>query len=564
MRGMPVLVLVTMVAVWGCAAVLTETSAPRAAAVATADPLATQVGLDILAAGGNAADAAVAVGLALAVVYPSAGNLGGGGFAVTYDPGAGQATALDFRETAPAAATRDMYLDAEGNAVPDRSRYGHLAVAVPGSVAGMVALHARHGSLPWSDLVSPSITLARDGFAVSEAFAAELNRRAESFARHANTSKLFTKPDGAPWVAGEILAFPSLASTLGRIATEGRDGFYSGPVADAIVEEMQRGQGLITHADLQGYTTRWREVVQFPFRGRVVYSMPPPSSGGLCLALMAGILGASGESLALDTAAGAHRFVEAARRAYADRATHLGDGDFYDVPRAWMLSPEYALQRHAEIGDRATPSEQVRAGIAGEPEVEETTHYCVLDADGMAVSVTTTLNFGYGSLVSVEGAGFLLNNEMDDFSAKPGVPNAFGLVGNEANAIEPGKRMLSSMSPTIVVHDGAVELVVGSPGGSTIITTVLQQLIRIIAQGQSAAEANAAPRIHHQWLPDKVFYEAGREPAANVLEGLRQRGHDLAPRGRIGGVCTIHVLPDRVDAVADPRGRGTGETWERP
>ena len=557
-------VLVIVVALGGCAAALAGPVTPVAAAVSTADPLATQVGLDILAAGGNAADAAVAVGFALAVVYPSAGNLGGGGFAVTFDPRAGQATALDFREMAPAAATRDMYLDAEGNADPDLSRYGHLAVGVPGSVAGMVDLHARHGSLPWGDLVSPAIALARHGFAVSEAFGAELNRRTESFARHATTRKLYATPDGAPWVGGEILALPSLATTLERIARDGREGFYAGQVADAIVAEMRRGHGLISHADLQGYTTEWREVVRFPFRGRVVYSMPPPSSGGMCLALMTGILGASGESLALDTAWGAHLFVEAARRAYADRATHLGDADFYDVPRAWMLSPEYALQRHAEIGDRATPSAEVRAGIAGAPEGEETTHYCVLDADGMAVSVTTTLNFGYGSLVSVEGAGFLLNNEMDDFSAKPGVPNAYGLVGNEANAIEPGKRMLSSMSPTIVVHDGAVELIVGSPGGSTIITAVLQQLIRILDQGQSAAEANAAPRIHHQWLPDKVYYEAGCEPDTQVLEGLRQRGHDLAPRGPIGDVCTIHVLPDRVDAVADPRRRGVGGTWRRP
>ena len=556
-------VLMAVVALAGCAATHAEPATPASAAVSTADPLATQAGLDILAAGGNAADAAVAVGFALAVVYPSAGNLGGGGFAVTYDPQLGQATALDFRETAPAAATRDMYLDAAGNVAPELSRYGHLAVGVPGSVAGMVALHAKHGSLPWRDLVLPAIVLARDGFVVSETFAAELNGRAGALARHPTTKKLFVKPHGAPWRPGDTLSLQTLASTLEGIATDGHEGFYRGSVADAIVAEMRRGQGLITHADLEGYAAKWREAVRFSFRGRIVYSMPPPSSGGLCLALMAGMLGVGGEPLDLDTAAGAHRFVEAARRAYADRATHLGDSDFYDVPWAWMLSPDYALQRRAEMGDRATPSAQVQAGTAGEPEGEETTHYSVLDADGMAVSVTTTLNFGYGSLVSVEGAGFLLNNEMDDFSAKPGVPNAYGLVGNEANAIEPGKRMLSSMSPTIVTRDGAVELVVGTPGGSTIITSVLQQLIRILDQGQSAAAANAAPRIHHQWLPDKVFYEAAHAPVAHVLEGLRERGHELAPRRPIGDVCTIHVLRDRVDAVADARGRGTARTWTR-
>ena len=559
--AMRTMVLVPLLALACSASAAAE---PTAAAVSTADPLSTRVGLEILAAGGNAADAAVAVGFALAVVYPSAGNIGGGGFAVTFDPGLGLATALDFRETAPAAATRDMYLDAEGIVVPGRSRNGPLAVGVPGSVAGMAALHARHGSLPWRDLLTPAIAFARDGFVVSEAFAAELNRRAEQLARHSTTKKLFVKPDGAQWAPGDLLTLRTLASTLERIAADGAKGFYRGPVAEAIVAQMERGQGLITHADLQGYTAKWRNVVEFSFRGRTVYSMPPPSSGGLCLALMAGMLGADNEPIDLDTAAGAHRFVEVARRAYADRATHLGDSDFYDVPRAWLLSSAYARQREAEIGDRATPSAEVRAGTATDPEGEQTTHYCVLDADGMAVSVTTTLNFGYGSLVSVEGAGFLLNNEMDDFSAKPGVPNAYGLVGNEANAIEPGKRMLSSMSPTIVTLDGAVELVTGTPGGATIITSVLQQLIRIFDQGQSAATAIAAPRIHHQWLPDKVFYEADREPPAPVLEGLRKRGHDLAPRGRIGNVCTIHVGRDGVVAVADPRGRGSAATWTPP
>ncbi len=293
--------------------------------------------------------------------------------------------------------------------------------------------------------------------------------------------------------------------------------------------------------------------------------MPPPSSGGLCLAMMANVLTLYPRgAIDLDTDAGVHRYVEAARRAYADRAVHLGDSDFYDVPRTWLLSSAHARARRREIGERATPSAEVRAGAPVRTEGEETTHYSVLDADGMAVSVTTTLNFGYGSLVSVEGAGFLLNNEMDDFSAKPGVPNAYGLIGNEANAIAPRKRMLSSMSPTIVTRGGEVELVVGTPGGSTIITSVLQQIVRILDMGQSAAEACAAPRIHHQWLPDEVFYESGRKPAGQLLDALRGRGHALSGRSAIGDVCTIHVAGRRVYAVSDPRGRGASGTAPSP
>ena len=559
--------LLPLVVLIGCA---TSASLPEAApehgtaAVSTADPLATRVGLEVLAAGGNAADAAVAVGFALAVVYPSAGNLGGGGFAISFDPATETATALDFRETAPAAATRDMYLDETGNVVPERSRFGHLAVGVPGSVAGMADLHARHGSLPWRELVAPAIVLARDGFVVSAPFADELNRNAEKLGRHATTARLFVKSDGAPWAAGERLALPTLAKTLERIAEHGAAGFYAGPVADALVAEMERGNGLITRADLADYSTQWRDVIRFPYRGRDVWSMPPPSSGGICLAMIAGVLARFPEGeVDLNTEDGVHRYVEAARRAYADRAEHLGDSDFHAVPREWLLSDAYAAARQKDIGPRATPSADVNAGTPGKPEGEETTHYSILDADGMAASVTTTLNFGYGSLVSVEGAGFLLNNEMDDFSAKPGVPNAYGLVGNAANAIAPGKRMLSSMSPTIVTRDGDVELVVGTPGGSTIITSVMQQLIRILDMQQSAVVACAAPRIHHQWLPDQIFYESERAPSDALLAGLRERGHALAPRAAIGNVATIHVADGVVRAVADPRWRGAAGTWTR-
>jgi len=533
----------------------------RRAAVSTADPLATEVGLQVLAAGGNAADAAVAIGFALAVCYPSAGNLGGGGFAVSFRPEDAVATSLDFRETAPAAATRDMYLDGEGNVVADRSRYGHLAVGVPGSVAGMWALHERYGSLPWDRLVAPAIAFADAGIVVSPDFAADLARSREKLARHSATAKQFLKPDGSGYRAGERFRQPELAATLRRIAKQGPDGFYTGATADAIVAEMQSGGGLITHDDLAGYEAKWREVVSVNYRDHTVWSMPPPSSGGICMGMMLNMLAAWRPSaLDLDTADGVQRYIECARRAYADRAAHLGDSDFWDVPRAWLLSPAYADQRRATIDGRATPSSEVSAGAAPKREGEQTTHYSVLDADGFAVSITTTLNFGYGSLITVPGAGFLLNNEMDDFSAKPGVPNAYGLIGAEANAVAPRKRMLSSMSPTVVTKGGRVVLVAGTPGGSTIITSVLQIILRVLDQQEPLADAVEAARVHHQWLPDVVFYEDSRSPLPALLGDLEGRGYELKPRGLIGDVCAIHVTPRSIHAVADSRRRGKAGT----
>jgi gamma-glutamyltranspeptidase/glutathione hydrolase len=543
----------------------TESSAATAA-VSTADPIATQVGMDILAQGGNAADAAVAIGFALAVCYPSAGNLGGGGFAVTYRPGDGSALALDFRETAPLGATRDMYLDKDGNVVQEKSRFGHLAVGVPGSVAGMWELHERLGSLKWSALLAPAIRLADEGFLVSHAFAEQLEGMREKFLRHPATAKQFTKPDGSSYAAGDTLRQKELAATLRLISQRGPRGFYEGATAHAIVAEMVRGQGLITHADLESYEAKWRNVVGVDYRGHRVWSMPPPSSGGICLGMMLNMLGGWQPSeIDLDSSAGLHRYIESARRAYADRATHLGDSDFWDVPRDWLLSSSYAAERRATIGEQATKSAAIQAGAIGKREGEETTHYSVLDPHGFAVSVTTTLNFGYGSLITVPGAGFLLNNEMDDFSAKPGVPNAYGLVGAEANAVAPRKRMLSSMSPTIVTKDGDVVMVVGTPGGSTIITTVLQVIVRVLDMGQSLADAVAAPRIHHQWLPDTVFFEEERAPKYDLLlPAIEARGNTVEGRGLIGDVCAILVTPTNVSAVADSRRRGSAAVQKRP
>jgi len=541
-----------------------DRTAPRGA-VSTADPIATEIGLQVLRAGGNATDAAVAVGFALAVCYPSAGNLGGGGFAVCFRPGDENtdktALALDFRETAPTAATRDMYLDAAGNVVAERSRFGLLAVGVPGSVAGMWQLHQRLGSLPWKRLLEPAIRLADDGFIVSRAFAADFVRAKEKLAQNPATAHQFLKPDGSTYGEGEKLRQPELAATLRRIAQQGPDGFYKGPTADAVVAEMNRGGGLITHADLAEYEAKWRDVVSVDYRGHTVWSMPPPSSGGICLGMMLNMLGRWPRAeIDLDTAAGVRRYVECARRAYADRATHMGDSDFWDVPRDWLLSERYAAQRRATIGPRATASADVKAGSAPIREGEETTHYSVIDANGNAVSVTTTLNFGYGSLITVPGAGFLLNNEMDDFSAKPGVPNAYGLVGNEANAVAPRKRMLSSMSPTIVTRDGKVVLVLGTPGGSTIITSVLQVMLRVLDQRESLTDAVRAPRIHHQWLPDVVFYEENPMPLPALISELEALGYTTKPRGPIGDVCAIHVTRFSLDTVADARRRGAAGT----
>ncbi|GGG56452.1 gamma-glutamyltransferase [Hymenobacter glacieicola] len=524
------------------------------AMVVSAHPEATRVGVEILRKGGNAYDAAVAVQFALAVVFPVAGNLGGGGF-LLYRGADGREGALDFRETAPAAATRDMYLDQQGNVIPDLSTLGHLAAGVPGTVAGMVELHQKLGKLPWKDVVQPAVDLAAQGVVLTEKEAAGLNRQRDTFLK-VNQSAAFIRSQGE-WKADEKFVQAELAHTLERIRDQGRAGFYEGPTADLIAAEMQRGKGIISKQDLLNYQPKWRTPLHGKYRGYEVLTFPPPSSGGVALLQMLQMLepynlGKAGWHSPQAT----HWITEAERRVYADRATYLGDPDFGRVPVAQLLEKPYNKRRMAStLPYRATPSAQVTAG-AGLPgyESDQTTHYNIVDAQGNAVSCTTTLNGAYGSKVVVAGAGFLLNNEMDDFSSKPGTPNAYGLVGGAANAIAPGKRMLSSMTPAILTKNKKLALVVGTPGGSTIITSVMQAILNTLDYGLNAQQAVAAPRLHHQWLPDQIDVEAGALlPAAQ--DTLRARGYLLNPRAPWGRVEVIRVLPGgKLEGGADPRG----------
>ncbi|WP_205502547.1 gamma-glutamyltransferase [Rufibacter psychrotolerans] len=525
--------------------------------VVTAHPLASQVGEAVLRRGGNAVDAAVAVQFALAVVYPDAGNIGGGGFLVLRQRD-GTAAALDYREKAPAAAHRDMYLDPNKEVVEDLSRKGHLAAGVPGTVDGMVQAHQQYGSLPWPELVQPAIDLARRGFPLTQKEARKLNRERKDFLRYNTRQPTFFLKDH--WREGDTVRLADLARTLERIRDKGRAGFYEGPTADLLAAEMKRGGGLITKADLAAYRSVWRT----PLTGTVgpykVISMPPPSSGGIALLQLLTI--AQHYPLpewGWNSVPAAHLMIEAERRVYADRARHLGDPDFYQVPVAGLLDTAYIRRRmHGYSPTRATDSDDVYPGVPAPPESPHTTHYSIVDAQGNAVSVTTTLNSNFGSKVFVGGAGFLLNNEMDDFSVKPGYPNAFGLVGEEANAIAPGKRMLSSMTPTILEKDGKLFMVVGSMGGSTIITTVYQIIQNVTRFGFTMQGAISAGRFHHQWLPDWVLCEWGALGPGTGL-ALWLRGHKIAPKyGGIGRAAGILVLPDgRLEGGADPRGDDT-------
>jgi gamma-glutamyltranspeptidase / glutathione hydrolase len=531
----------------------------RGGAVSTTDVLATRVGVEILAEGGTAMDAAIAVSFALAVVNPSAGNIGGGGFMVTRLAD-GTTSALDYRETAPLAATRDMYLDAAGD-LTDASVLGHLAAGVPGTVMGMWEAHGRYGTLPWERLLEPAVALA-DGFVVHERYARSIQGSQRSLELFETTRATFL-PGGEVPEVGSTFAQPELAATLRRIQAQGPDGFYRGETADLIVAEMERGGGIITHEDLAAYRAVWRDPVTFTYRGYTVTSMPPSSSGGPTMALMAHILeGHDVAALGWGSADYVHLFSEAARRAYADRNQVLADPDFVQVPVDRMISRDYAGERGADIRmDRATPSAEVGPGLEiGES--PETTHYSIVDGQGNAVAVTTTINSSFGSKVTVEGAGFLLNNEMDDFAAKPGFPNQFGLVQGEQNAIEPGKRMLSAMTPTVVADpDGRLFLVTGTPGGSTIITTVLQTVVNVVDFGMSVSQAVNAPRVHHQHLPDQVYWE-NRGLSDEVVEELRARGHTVSQRGGTSGdVQAILRLPDgTLTAFSDPRLGGSAQT----
>jgi gamma-glutamyltranspeptidase/glutathione hydrolase len=516
------------------------------------------VGAAVLERGGNAVDAAVAVGLALAVVLPEAGNLGGGGFLV-HRAADGTARALDFRERAPLAADRDMYLDEHGEPT-DRSVTGHLAVGVPGSVAGLFAMHQELGSLPWPALVEPAIGLA-EGHVVDEIRHRQLAAAAERLARFPASAAQFL-PGGAPPPAGSRWAQPELAATLRAIRDRGAAGFYEGAVAERLVGEMERGGGLITHHDLAEYRPVWRDPVVADYRGHTVLSMPPPSSGGVILALILNVLERDRPS-AFGSAELVHLEAESMRRAFIERNRSLGDPDFVDLPLERLLSDEFAAElfaqidrRHATVTPPFLPSPQ---------ESTETTHYSIVDEAGNAAAVTTTLNSGFGSAVTVAGAGFLLNNEMDDFATAPGRPNQFGLVEGESNAIAPGKRMLSSMAPTIVIDpDGRLLAVVGTPGGPTIITTVVQVISNLLDHEMSARAAVESPRIHHQALPDRLFYEpGGLSPGA--LRELRELGHRLEERaGWSGDVALVVRSPGGFMAVADPRrGGGVAAAGER-
>jgi gamma-glutamyltranspeptidase/glutathione hydrolase len=528
--------------------------------VVTAKEEASLVGLEILKKGGNAVDAAVAVQFALAVVYPNAGNIGGGGFMV-YRSASGETNTLDFREKGPGMASRDMYLDAAGNPIVEKSLFGGLAAGVPGSVAGMVEAHHKYGKLPWAALLEPAIQLANGGFKISARQANELNGLHTRFTTLNPLGTALLK--AGKWATGDLLVQPELGRTLEKIRAQGRAGFYEGAVADSIVAEMQRSGGIISKADLLNYHAVWRKPITGQYRGYKIITMPPPSSGGIALVqLLKSVEPYPLKRWGFNTDSTVQVMVEAERRVYADRATHLGDPDFYRVPAKQLVDDAYIRERMRSMSwDKATPSSAIQAGVITPPEHLETTHYSIVDRAGNAVSITTTLNGSYGSGVVVKGAGFLLNNEMDDFSVKPGSPNMYGLVGGEANAAGPAKRMLSSMTPTIVEKDGGLFMVVGTPGGSTIITSVFQTILNVIDFDKSMQAAVDAKKFHHQWLPDQVAVE---DQALDSLtqQKLKAKGYKLVANGPIGRVDAILKTKwGYYQGGADPRGDDVALAW---
>ena len=526
------------------------------AMVVSASPYATLAGLAVLRAGGNAVDAAITVALTLAVTYPAAGNLGGGGFMVARING--RNVALDFRETAPAAASQDMYLNAKGE-LTDRSTTGALAAGVPGSVAGLYEAHRKFGRTPWADLVRPAIALAEDGFAIDSAFQDDDEDGAHRLERDSASAALFLRNGRFPAVGTRWRA-PELAAVLRRIATRGRAGFYQGETAQLIATAMQRGGGIISLADLAGYTPQWREPITFDYRGHHIVSMPPVSSGGLTLALILGIIeGRDVAALGWRTPESIHLLAEAERRAYVRRNTLLGDPAFMTIPVQAFLSRDTAAALLAQIGATSSGSATMRAVS----ESRHTTHFSVVDADGNAVAITTTLNESFGAAFTVPGGGFLLNNEMDDFTTRIGAVNAMGLVQGSANAIAPGRRMLSSMTPTIMLDSAnRVELVTGAAGGAYIITTVAHQIVSLVDHGRMLAEAMTAPQFHHQDVPDSLVVEqsAWAESAAVFM---RPSGHavKLSPWGFLTNVQSIHRENGRWIGVTEPRGQGLAKGY---
>lgn len=531
------------------------TACSEAGMVVTACPIASAVGKGILERGGNAVDAAVAVGFALAVTYPAAGNIGGGGFLLLRMK-TGEIGFIDFREKAPLAAKSDMYLDRNGDVLPALSTLGHRAAGVPGSVAGLYTAHRLYCSLPWRELVEPAIALAKDGFPVSGYLSRSLKKLEAHVEQFPSLGKFFNA-GGISLERGERLRQPDLARTLERIADKGPGGFYDGETAELIAREMERGNGLITKEDLKKYEPVLRNPVLGSYRGYEIISAPPPSSGGTILIEILNILeGFPLSRYGAGTPEAVHCMVEAEKRAYADRAQYLGDDDFVDVPLATLISKDYAEHMRSSIGRESTPSITLKGGNRADFESAETTHYSIIDAWGNAVAVTTTLNGSYGSKVVVEGAGFLLNNEMDDFSIKPGAPNMYGLTGGTANAIAPEKRMLSSMTPTIVLEGEEVRLILGTPGGSTIITTVAQILVNIIDYAMNIEKAVSRSRFHHQWSPDHITYESGAF-SDELRAELEKRGHSLKEReSQIGNAQVIQIKNSLACGFSDPRGGG--------
>jgi gamma-glutamyltranspeptidase / glutathione hydrolase len=536
---------------WELAGKARVTEAPSAMVV-SGHPLASAVGRDVLRAGGNAVDAAVAVGFALAVVHPEAGNIGGGGFMVirTAD---GQVRTLDYRETAPGRASRDMYLDADGEPT-ELSVTGHLSAGVPGSPAGLVEAHRTYGKLPFDSVIMPAIRLARDGFEIDDYRSESIRSDSARLSTFPASAATFL-PGGRPPAPGSRLLQPELAATLDAIRRHGADGFYRGLVADLIVAEMERGGGVISHDDLAAYRAVWREPITIRYRGHTIYSMPPASSGGVTMGEILNIMEGYAPLPPFGSPALLHREAEAMRRAFTDRNRYLGDPAFVENPVERLLSKEYAAQLRTQIGERATPTPHFEAAAAGG---SSTTHYSVVDAEGNAVSCTTTLNESYGSAVTVTGAGFLLNDEMDDFATSPGKPNMYGLVQGEANAIAPGKRMLSAMTPSIVLDTtGQLFMVTGTPGGPRIITMVYHTISNVIDHRMPLPDAVAAPRMHHQALPDSIRVEEGGF-TRTTLDSLRARGHAIEEGGRWGDVEAIIRTANGWQGVSDPRRGGGG------
>lgn len=521
--------------------------------VATQEALASDIGLQILKDGGNAVDAGVAVGFALAVTLPRAGNIGGGGFMMIYDAKQDKTVALDYREKAPSSASRDMYLDSDGNAVSDLSRYHGLAVGVPGTVAGLLKALEDHGTMSREQVMAPAIALAEDGIEVTAGLSESLTALSERLQKWPSTKKVFFKADGSTYQPGERLKQPELARSLKLIAAKGADGFYKGETASKLVKAINDAGGRMSLQDLSNYEAIAREPIKGDYRGYEIVSMPPPSSGGIHIVQILNILeGYPLKDYGQNSAQTIHLMAEAMQLAYADRAEYLGDSDFIDVPASGLTSQAYADKLRSLIDpNKATPASTIKANNPLPYESDQTTHFSIVDKDGNAIANTYTLNFSYGMGLVAEGTGILLNNEMDDFSAKPGVPNGYGLLGGEANAVEANKRPLSSMSPTLVFKDSKPYIVTGSPGGSRIITTVTQILSNVIDHDMNIAEATHAPRIHDQWLPDEIRIEKALN--VDTIKKLESMGHTVSPKAAMGSTQSIVITPNGVYGSSDPR-----------